>query len=446
MIGWTNPSALWAFALLAGPLIVHLLRRHHAERVPFPSLRFVRSTETAAVRLRLPSDLWLLLVRAGAIGFAVCALAGPIVLTEGRVSHWNALTARAVVIDTSDSMREPGLDGTISQRVAEEAAQAEMRSASYAMRIETVSLTDGVRRAVAWLSTSPPARREVVVLSDFQRGALSADVLRIVPDGVGRRFVGIGRMPETRSIASAPLLASPTSARQQTVAIARESTSVEVDGATPAALDGLRIIGIGPGDPSTSRALQTAAVAGTAAPSKAQPVAVHFANSAGELPAVSALKSGWMLTTVLGVMNDPAVASLASSAGSSLTAVNAPWVVVLRRPDGRPLVGAADSNGELIVDVADRSDTLFSAAAIRAILNARRSALDYGEREIATNTDQVVSWQSAPGPVDADAWRHASQTDARWFWLLALGLLAFEQWLRSRRRLNYVQEAPRAAA
>jgi hypothetical protein len=296
------------------------------------------------------------------------------------------------------------------------------------------------------LSTSPPARREIVVLSDFQRGALSADALGIVPENVGRRFVGVGRMPETRSIASAPLLATPTSARPQTIVIARESTSVEVDSATPAALDGLRILGIGPADASLPRALQTAAAAGAAAPSKAQPVAIHFANSAAALPAVSTLKRGWMLTTVLDVMRDPAAESLASSAGSSLTAVDPPWVVVLRRSDGRPLVSAADSQGELIFDVADRSDTLFAAAAIRAILNARRRTLDYAEREIATVADQVVSWQRAPGPVGADAWRHAVRTDARWFWLLALGLLAVEQWLRSRRRHGFEQETIRAAA
>ena len=445
MIGWTNPAALWALALLAGPLIVHLLRRHRAERVPFPSLRFVRAAETAAVRFRRPADPWLLLVRAGAIGFAVCALAGPIVLTQARVSHWNSLTARAVIIDTSDSMREPNLDGATSERLADEAAQAEIRTASYATRIETASVADGLRRAVAWLSTAPPARREIVVLSDFQRGALSPNALRVVPDGVGRRFVAVGRMPETRSIASAPLLATPTSARPQTMVIARESTSIEVAAAIPAALDGLRVIGIDAADPSISRALQTAAVAGTAAPSKVQPIAVHFANSAEQPPVVSTLKSGWMLVTVLDVMKDPVLASLAS-AGSSLTSVSSPWTVVIRRPDGRPLIRAADANGALIFDVADRSDTLFAAAALRAMLNARRRVLDYSEQEVATISDRIVSWQSAPGPVGADAWRNAARTDARWFWLLALGLLAIEQWLRSRRRHRYVQETTRVAA
>jgi len=446
MIGWTNPSALWALALLAGPVIVHLLRRHRAERVPFPSLRFVRSTETAAVRFRMPSDLWLLLVRAGAIGAAVCALAGPVVLSERRLTHWNSLTARAVVIDTSESMREPGLDGTAPERQAEDAAQAEIRTASYATRIETANLADGLRRAVAWLSTSPPSRREIVVLSDFQRGAVNADALRSVPEGVGRRFVSVGRMPESRSIAGVPLLADPAASRRVTISLAPASTSVNLEAPTPAALDGLRVIGIDPGDRSISRALQTASAAGTAAPSKDQPIALRFANAADRPLAVSVLKSGWMLATVLDVMKDRAAASLTPSAGATLAAVNLPWVAVLRRPDGQPVVSAAGSNGELVFDIADRSDTLFAAAITRAILNARRSALAHDEQEIATTTDQVMSWQNAPGPVGADAWRNAPRTDARWFWLLALLMLAVEQWVRSRPRRRQFPEATRVAA
>ena len=39
MIGWLSPGALWALPVAALPVIIHLLRTHHARRVPFPSLR-----------------------------------------------------------------------------------------------------------------------------------------------------------------------------------------------------------------------------------------------------------------------------------------------------------------------------------------------------------------------------------------------------------------------
>jgi len=63
MIHWLNPSALAGLALLGLPILIHLLRTRQAERIPFPSLRFVVPSETAAVRLRLPADWLLLLVR-----------------------------------------------------------------------------------------------------------------------------------------------------------------------------------------------------------------------------------------------------------------------------------------------------------------------------------------------------------------------------------------------
>src|SRR5262245_40360517 len=77
MIGWQNPAAFWALSLAALPIVIHLLRMHRADRVPFPSLRFVQTSRTAAVRFRLPSDWLLLIVRVAAVAFAVAAIAGP---------------------------------------------------------------------------------------------------------------------------------------------------------------------------------------------------------------------------------------------------------------------------------------------------------------------------------------------------------------------------------
>ena len=117
MIGWQNAAALWALPLAAVPFVVHLLRTHHAKRVAFPSLRFVQPSRTAAVRMRLPSDVLLMLVRIAIVALAVGALAGPIVLTEARTAAWNARTARAVVVDVSDSMRvADGSGGSAGRR------------------------------------------------------------------------------------------------------------------------------------------------------------------------------------------------------------------------------------------------------------------------------------------------------------------------------------------
>ena len=137
MIGWLNPSALWALPLAALPVVIHLLRTHQAKRVPFPSLRFVQPSRTAAVRMRLPSDVLLMMVRVAVVALGVGALAGPIVLSETRVAAWNSRTARAVLVDVSDSMRAADGSGVAPEAAAAEAAAAELSTATYGRRIET---------------------------------------------------------------------------------------------------------------------------------------------------------------------------------------------------------------------------------------------------------------------------------------------------------------------
>ena len=101
---WLAPGAFMALVLLAGPAIVHMLARRNARRVVFPATHFVRAAPAAAVRLRRPSDLGLLLLRLAIVAAAILAAAQPLVLTPWRQARWNARVARAVVVDTSRSI------------------------------------------------------------------------------------------------------------------------------------------------------------------------------------------------------------------------------------------------------------------------------------------------------------------------------------------------------
>jgi hypothetical protein len=137
VIALLNPAALAGLAAIAAPIVIHLLRQHRASRVLFPSLRFIHPSRTAAIRLRRLADPWLLLLRVAAMGFAACALAQPVWLTESRLSGWNARVARAIVVDTSDSMSLYG-----ARTAAREAADAESRAAITARRF--------TRRTAPW--------------------------------------------------------------------------------------------------------------------------------------------------------------------------------------------------------------------------------------------------------------------------------------------------------
>src|SRR6478752_5139401 len=95
---WLNPSALFALAAAAAPVLIHLLIQRRAERFPFPTLRFLQPTRLASIRRHLLDDVLLLLVRT-AILVAAAALAAPLIVTSGRRQAWDQRLVRAVVVD-----------------------------------------------------------------------------------------------------------------------------------------------------------------------------------------------------------------------------------------------------------------------------------------------------------------------------------------------------------
>ncbi len=266
MIVWQNAAALWALPLAAVPFIVHLLRTHHAKRVAFPSLRFVQPSRTAAVRMRLPSDVLLMLVRIATVGLAVGALAGPIVLTEARTAAWNARTARAVVVDVSDSMRVADGSAAPPEGAAAEAAAAELRTATYGRRIDTRDLEDGLARASRWLAASPPARREVVVISDLQRGTLGRSGTIAVTGGIGLRFIPIGRIAKTKTFDGAALFgAGDVAVRGQEIEATADTTAVAFEARPGNQMAGLRLIAPVGAERDVARLLRAVAIAGAPA-------------------------------------------------------------------------------------------------------------------------------------------------------------------------------------
>lgn len=440
MIAWQFPAALWALPLAAVPLLIHLLRMHRAERQPFPSLRFVRSSQTASVRPQAPSDLWLMLLRMAAVALAVAAAAGPLLVTPGRVAGWNERTARAVIVDVSASMRD-GPPGQTPAELADEAAGAEIAASTYSHRIDSADPGDALARARAWLDASPPSRREIVVISDFQRGTLtrSQPDVTAIPAAIGLRFVAVGQAAERREADGGLVLAAPGAARRQTIDLAPDTTAVTLAG-PPIEATGVRI------DPPASgeRLLRVAAAVGTPAGSSSQPIAIRFADSEGPRSSgATRLAPGWMLDTAMRLQRDPDVIA----AASATTAVDPPqgssasrdtWLVLVRDGGGRPLVTAASQEPALAIDVAAPGDVLLAAAVVRAVLAARQPPGRLAELEPARiDAAALASWGRQPAAVTAPTltggWRGGAETDARWCWLAILAALGVEQWLRTRR-------------
>jgi Aerotolerance regulator N-terminal len=449
MIGWLNPGALWALPVAAVPILIHLLRTHHATRVLFPSLRFVQPSRTAAVRMRMPSDILLMLIRVAIVAAGVGALAGPIALTGARVAAWNSRMARAVVVDVSDSMRAPDGSGSAPETAAGEAAAAELRTATSARRIDARDVEEGLARASAWLAASPPARREIVVVSDLQRGALSASRTPAIPDGTGLRFIPVGRRLESTTFAGARLLgANDVAVTEQSIEATADATAMIEQSRAGAEAAGLRLDAPAGAEQTVARLLRAVAIAGAPAGSADQPIVVQFAGAAPGSISPSPIQPGWMLRTVLRLLDDPAVSGRSpASASSGGGASEVPWTTLAMTPDNRPLVRAAASGSALLLDIDAPADGLFAAEVVRAVLTARLDPARYDEHEVGRIDDAVLTALTRqPGSVTRDAWRTADSSDARWLWLVALLLLGAEQWLRERSARHRHQEAVRAAA
>lgn len=427
MIAWLNAGALAGLALLVVPVLVHLLLRHRAQRLRFPSLRFVRASRTATVRVRLPSDLLLLMLRLAIVALAVLALAQPVLLIPARIAFWNSRLARAVVTDVSDSMKPWA-------QAAAQAGRGEAQSAAFTFELPQDDLRTGLRRAMSALAAAPPARREIVVISDFQWGALRPGDLDVVPAEVGLRFVQVGSPQTARRVPGVDLFTIGAGARREFL-LAPEGTGISTR-VPQQPIDGLVLLAR-PTDRASVEALErVVAAAGAPAPSPAEPLAVAMAG-AGMPTAVRPPDAGWMLETLLRLEADDEIAiACATSDADGAQDRREPWRVVFRDRRGRPIVRAAATGSALLLDVAAPPSAFLSAAVVRGALSARHGSPAHPEEEVRRMPGTTLaSLARRPAPVEKRTSHPEFVSDARWCWLIVLALLGVEAIVRRDRRV-----------
>jgi hypothetical protein len=402
VIAWALPAAFAGLFLLAGPVLVHMLLRRNARRVVFPTSRFFAATQAAAVRFQRPSDIGLLVLRCAIVLTAVLAAAQPIVFGVWRTRAWNGRSARAVVLDTSRSMPS----------AAEAGRLADQEMAAFASeRFAAADLRDALSRAADWIARTPPARREIVVISDFQRGTLDRDALAAVPAGVGLRFIRAGRHPEERDV-PLPVIAGWRGGAWQGAATIR-GDAIEASwtrrGASIIEWVGTRQAR---GDePAARRAVAGAASFGIAPAPAGRRAVVAYAGAepvAGDGP----VATDWMLRAELAIRRS----DLLRQTGATITTAEQADALVVHVS-----VGAADP---------------MAAAVARAVMLALSpAAIVDRELEVATIPDaELAGWRRDPAPVtNVTAVPRGIVSDARWLWGLALLLLAVETWVRRSR-------------
>ena len=247
-IAWLAPAAFAGLFLIALPIAVHLLVRQQAREQLFPSLRFLRETQLAALRRRRIEDAALLLCRAAIIAAAILALAGPVVMTPARTATQASRVSRAVIVSGEGSPAQ---------------ASDEAAGAFRSVTINRADIADAISDAMRWFEQQPPSAREIVMVGALQRGAVTAADLAAVPRDIGIRFA------RSRAAASPDVTVPILTRRNDVLTRIDRPTQLSVDGtrvtdggAQPVANDLVAIVASGAHAPVAEAALAAALDAG----------------------------------------------------------------------------------------------------------------------------------------------------------------------------------------
>lgn len=205
-MGFVTPALLGGAALIALPILLHLIMRREAQKLRFPALRFVqqrRNMNQHRLRLR---HLLLLAMRCAIIALLAFALARPTLRGSNAAGKENAPVASALVFDNSLRMEyvhanKSRMDEakemagwllqqlpaespvTVVDRAGRQRGQDLDRSAAELRveRLETSAavrpMEDALRDAVRWLEDKQDYRGEIYVFTDLAAEAWPESML-----------------------------------------------------------------------------------------------------------------------------------------------------------------------------------------------------------------------------------------------------------------------------
>jgi hypothetical protein len=461
---WLNSWAWLGLASLSVPVVIHLLTRAQRTPQPFPTLRFLATASASAVRRRAIRDRLLLAIRLAILAAVVAACAQPYVRTPSRQLAVDTALSRAVVLDTSASRQRISPSGRPTIDEARDRASHLEPAATARVVIEVARLPEGLVRATTWLEHEG-GRKEIVVLSDFRRGAIAQADLARVPDDIGVRLVKIDEVSTPAAVGPAARIGDRVWTPQLTLDADRTTVAWS---ATPPASErthDLRVMA-GPGDAaSLAAATAASAVMGAPVAGDRHPMALVLPNAAERSALLGEARSvdqPWMFDTIDRLRHDATLTAAAGRvrAGRLTTLAGHTATVLARDRAGAPILEAAchasGSGSELLVfsSVADGADpavdtsadnTLFFSALLAALARARTDASALAELEPVTLTPQELAGWERPTPrLGRPAARPPQDADSRWFWMAALLLLALEGGLRRATRHPQTLEVPHA--
>jgi hypothetical protein len=197
-MGFVAPLVLLGLGALAVPVFVHLIQRERRRVVEFPSLMFLRRIPYQSVRRRRIRDWLLLFIRLAALTLIVLAFARPFFRRDAlAAAAQNGAREAVILVDTSYSMgygdrwakaQAAARDAVNALSAGDRAslvffssgAEVAVRSAADKGRLASALAAGKVgagatryapalKLAGSLLGESPLPRREIVLISDFQR-------------------------------------------------------------------------------------------------------------------------------------------------------------------------------------------------------------------------------------------------------------------------------------
>jgi len=424
-----DPSAFFALILLVVPVLIHLLVHRRAERLLFPSLRFIQPARLTSLRRRMLDDVPLLAVRAAILVAAIAALAAPVFLTAARQREWNARVVRAAV----------GARGFQPRDGAARPFQARAFDAS--------DVRDGIRRAVAWLDTAPPARREMVIASAFPIGSLTAEDIAAVPASIGLRFERTGALPESRTVDDARVMTGGGATLSRSLTLAGGRTRVHEIRVADRASFPVEVDAPADATPAIDAAIAAVLTQRVWAPPPDRRARLVIIDRSAESLAlrVMPINVPWIAEAIARMSRDAELQAAASGTTGALDArfTTAPWhVVALGKGAGAepappgPLIAAAGSASELLVASAAGPLDLVTPLLLRSMVNGLAMLPDVRQAEVVSIPDAELEAWSRPAPPPGAPRLDTledDQDDRRWFWASVLLLLALEAWMRRAR-------------
>ena len=427
---WLNPLALVGLLALAVPILVHLFGRRVARRQRFPSLRLLQLASATPTTSSQPSDILLLMLRCTVVAAAALALAQPRWTTPGR-SRQSLTPARVVVVDTSASTTRLTSDGRSVLQQAQSMARALLDSSREGMLVQTNRPGANIAGAASWLGTRS-GMREVVVISDFQRGAVSDGDLAAVPLGVGIRL--------RKVVTSARLDPMNTGDSAITVRIDPATDDVDVTWQAPVS-DSVALpvtVFSAPDDEVAARASIAAATRLYPRTNSTHAIAFVFPGYPGTAALANQLeplRQPWQGDFLLALNRHPLFRDNTSAAAPPPCTLNG--ALSLRNAQGLPVatLGSLKSGSahELVVFSCVEAGSLAGTALLAAVAGAAGQASPLPELDPTTVPDETLRQWERPATDMAPRGQDETSPDGRWLWLLALGLLVAEEWFRRKR-------------